>query len=160
MSGTSLLGFDRQFAEHLADVQVPLLTQNLTSVYVPLFLPVGFGRGRIVKVSWAASASLAQAGGTSTVAVSAGLPGALATIVAATTVLGGVADTPVDFSLAAETAAKELTLLEGSIVKVTLAMSNNAFGTNGSLGVQVFWHSIPKESAGDDIKHAAFYINP
>lgn len=157
MSSASIYGFDLQFVQQMNVIVQDSLILNTTKLFIPIVVPVGFGRIRIVKVLWTASASLVQAAGTSTVAIQAGQPGSLATIVAAASVLGGVANTPAEFTLAAETAAKELTLLEGGIVVVTLAVSNNALGTNGSLGISLWYHGIPRESAGSDVKHAAFY---
>lgn len=157
MSSTSIYGSDLQSVQHLANVQQDTLTLNTTKLFYPVMLPVGFGAGRIVKVTWVASAILAQAGGTSTVTVKAGAVGALRTLVNAQSVLAGVADTPADFTQAAETALKEYTILEGHVIQVTLAVSNNALGTNGALGICVHWHSIPKDNKGDDVKHLSFY---
>lgn len=157
MSGGSIYGFSKQFLREPTTYQTDTLTLNTTKVVPLLVVPVGFGPIRIEKVSWAATAILAQAGGTSTVQIQVGAPGALRTIVAATTVLGGVANTLADFALAAETALKEQTVDEGGIVLMTLAVSNNALGTNGGLVVQVTWHPIPDEKAGDEVKHQGFY---
>jgi hypothetical protein len=158
MSAITLYGSDIQFSQHLGGFGVDALTLNTTKLFIPVNVPVGFGPIRILKATWSASAILAQAGGTSTVTIQAGLPAALRTLVNAQSVLGGVANTPADFTQAAETALKEYTVPEGGIILCTLAVSNNAIGTNGALGVNIHWHSVPKDNKGDDVKHASFYL--
>lgn len=161
MSATSLYGQDLQFAQHIGGFSIDSVTGlvlNTTRIFIPVMVPVGFGAIRIVKATWTATASLAQAGGTSTVTVQAGLAASLRTLVNAQSVLAGVANTPADFTQVAETALKEYTVPEGGIIAITLAVSNNALGTNGGLAVNVHWHSIPRDNVGQDLKHASFYL--
>lgn len=157
MSASTIYGRSLQEARRYSIVTLDSLTLNTTKVFIPLFVPTGHGPIRINSIRVIRSAVLAQAGGTSTITVTAGQPGALATIVATADILGGTADTAAALTLAAETSAKELTLEEGALVKFSVAVSNNALGTNGAVTFQISWHPVPDELVGNDVKHASFY---
>jgi hypothetical protein len=78
-------------------------------------------------------------------------------LVASVTLEGGTAHVPAAFTLATETSEKELTLEEGDSLRVVVTNNTATIDTNGAVAFTVYYHSIPRESAGDDIKHATFY---
>lgn len=159
MSGAGLLGFDKQFGQHQGIAALNAFPVNTTNTLYALTVPVGFGKVRIEKVVWAATASLSDADGTMLVSVIARdvSEGADDTLVSAQSVEAGTAHALAEFTLAAEGSEKEFTLEEGDSVRVTFTGNSAAIDTNGAIVVAVVYHSIPKEAAGDDIKHASFY---
>lgn len=159
MSGASIYGFDRQFAQHATTVALNAFPVNGTTKQIAFQLPAGFGKARIVGIEWVADAVLNDADGTMLVTVSNRdvSEGADDVLVNAASVEAGTANTPAAFSLAAETSEFEYTMEEGDFVHVSFVNNSAAIDTNGRIAVTIFWHSIPKENAGDDIKHATFY---
>jgi hypothetical protein len=159
MSSATILGNDLQTVQHAQTVSLTAFPVNTTSILYAFTVPVGFGPCRIVKASWAASAVLADADGTMlvNVIVRDASEGADDTIVASASVEGGVAHAVADFALATEDTEKQQTLDEGDSVRVTFVNNSAAIDTNGAIGVTIHFHSIPKEAAGDDVKHASNY---
>ena len=159
MSANGIMGFDRQFAQHATTVSLNAFPVNSTTKLIAVQLPTGFGPARIVGVEWVADAALNDSDGTMLVTVSVRdiSEGADDVLVNAASVEGGTANTPAAFTLAAESSEREQTMDEGDFVHVSFANNSAAIDTNGRIAVTIFWHSIPKESAGDDIKHASNY---
>lgn len=159
MSGFSILGADLQVAQHLATIAFPSFPVNQTSIVYAFVVPVGFGSIRVVKVSWTSTVVFNDADGTMLVSVIArdATEGADDTLVNAQSVEAGTANAVADFTLATEGTEKEFTLDEGDSVRVSAVNNSAAIDTNGPLAVTIWYHSIPKESAGDDIKHASNY---
>lgn len=159
MSASSIYGADRQFAQHATTVSLNAFPVNSTTKLIAFQLPTGFGPARIAGIEWVADAVLNDADGTMlvTVAVRDISEGADDTLVNAASVEAGTANTPAAFSLAAETSEKEQTIDEGDFVHVSFVNNSAAIDTNGRIAVTVFWHSIPTESAGNDIKHQSNY---
>lgn len=161
MSAETIYGKDLQEAQHIATVAITAFPVNGASIVYAFVVPVGFGSIRVVKASWSSTVVLNDADGTMLVSVLARdvTEGADDTLVNAQSVEGGTAFAVADFTLAAEGAEKEFTLDEGDSVRVTFTNNSAAIDTNGPLAVTIHYHSIPKETAGDDIKHASFYRN-
>jgi hypothetical protein len=159
MSGASLYGFDRQFAQHASCVSLNAFPVNSTTKLCAFQIPAGFGSVRIVSVEWVSDVVLSDADGTCLVTVSARdvSEAAADAVVASTNIEAGTANVPAAFTLTAETAENELTLDEGDWVFVTFVNNSAAIDTNGMVAVTIFWHSIPTETAGSDIKHVTFY---
>jgi hypothetical protein len=159
MSGAGILGFDKQFGQHVATACFPSLVVNSTNTQFVFHVPVGFGSVRIVGIEWVASAILSDADGTILLTVLARDISEAAddTLVASTSIEAGTALVPAALTLITEGTEKELTLDEGDSVRVTIVNNSAAIDTNGAVEVAVYYHSIPRETAGDDIKHASFY---
>ena len=159
MSSPSLYGFDRQFAQGVAVAALTAFPVNSASIEYVLNVPTGFGSIRITDIAWVASAVLSDADGTMLVSVIARDVSEAAddTLVNGASVEGGTAHVPASFSLAAEGSEKEFTLDEGDSLRVTFTNNSAAIDTNGAIAVFVTYHSIPRETAGEDIKRASFY---
>lgn len=159
MSGTSLYGFDRQFAQHVATATLNAFPVNGSSTLYAFSVPTGFGKVRIVRISFVSPQVNSDADGTMLVSVLARdvSEGADDTLVNAQSVEANTAHALTDFTLATETSENEFTLDEGDSVRVSFTNNSAAIDTNGPIAVHIFYHSIPKEAAGDDVKHAGFY---
>lgn len=159
MSAPSIYGYDKQFAQEVAVASLTAFPVNSTSTSYVFTVPVGYGKVRIDRVEWVASAALSDADGTMLVSVIARDVSEAAddTLVNAQSVEGGTAHVPAAFTLASEGSEKEFTLDEGDSLRVTFTNNSAAIDTNGAIAVAVYLHSVPRETAGDDIKHATFY---
>ena len=159
MSAVSPLGFDLQFVQHEFSAKLTSFPVNTTSINYVFVVPTGFGPVRLTGASWAASAVLADADGTMLVNIDIydASEGASDSFVASGSVEGGVAHVPQAFTLATEGTEKEFTLDEGDSVRVSFVNNSAAIDTNGAISVFVYGHSIPKATAGDDVKHNSFY---
>lgn len=159
MSGVGVLGFDKQFAQHVAVAALTAFPVNSASIEYAFAVPTGFGPVRVERIAWSASAVLNDADGTMLVSVIArdASEGADDTLVNAQSVEAGTAHALADFTLAAEGAEKEFTLNEGDTVRVTFTNNSAAIDTNGAIAVFIYLHSIPRETAGEDIRHRTFY---
>lgn len=159
MSGTSIYGYDRQFTQHAAQAGLSAFPVNGATTLYAFTIPVGFGKVRIVRIGFVSPQINNDADGTMLVSVLARdvSEGADDTLVNAQSVEANTAHALTDFTLVAESAENEFTLEEGDSVRVSFTNNSAAIDTNGPIAVYVFYHSIPKESAGDDIKHAGFY---
>lgn len=159
MSSTSCYGRSVQEQLRVVEAQVTSFPVNSTSTIYVLTVPASLGSIRIVDIQWVASAVLADADGSCLVSVLARdvSEGADDTLVNAVNIEGGTAHTPASFTLITEGTEKELTLDVGDSLRVTFTGSSAAIDTNGAVGVFVYFHPIPKENAGDDIRHASYY---
>jgi hypothetical protein len=159
MSAAGIMGFDKQFGQHASVCSFNALTVNGTTSGYLLTVPVGFGKIRIERIEWVASAVLNDADGTILAVVTARDVSEAAddVLVASVTLEGGTAHVPAAFTLATETSEKELTLEEGDSLRVVVTNNTATIDTNGAVAFTVYYHSIPRETAGDDIKHATFY---
>lgn len=159
MSAAGLMGYDKQFSQHVATVSLNAFPVNGSSTAYIFTVPTGFGPVRIERIMFVSPQVNSDADGTMLVSVLARdvSEGADDTLVNAQNVEANTAHALTDFTLAAEGAEKEFTLDEGDSVRVTFTNNSATIDTNGPIAVSVFFHSIPKETAGDDIKHATFY---
>lgn len=159
MSATGIYGFDLQAVQECVSLYLKSVTVNVAETYFVFAVPVGFGPMRLVKVSWVANAVLNDADGTILVSVIRrdAANAADRTLVNAASIEGGTANVLADFALAAETALKEQTFLEGDQLRISVTNNTATIDTNGSLGIFVQMHAVPKETAGDDVKHRTFY---
>lgn len=161
MSAAGLLGYDKQFSQHAASTSLNAFPVNGATTAYLFTIPVGFGSVRVERISFVSPQINSDADGTMLVSVLARdvSEGADDTLVNAQSVEANTAHALTDFTLAAEGTEKEFTLDEGDSVRATFTNNSAAIDTNGPIAVTVFYYSIPKEAAGDDIKHASFYRN-
>lgn len=159
MSGVTVYGFDQQFAQHTNGVALDAFPINTTTKRIIWAVPVGFGKVRISNIEWVADAILNDADGTMLVTVNNRdvSEGADDVLVNAQSVEGGTANAVAAFTLAAEGTEKEFTLEEGDFLHVSFVNNSAAIDTNGHISVFVTYFSIPRESAGSDVKHSTFY---
>lgn len=159
MSAVGVMGFDRQFVQHLGVAALNAFPVNSTVVEYVFTVPAGFGPMRIHSVGFVSPQVNSDADGTMLVSVIArdASEGADDTLVNAQSVEGNTAHAYTEFTLAAEGSEKEFTLDEGDSVRVSFVNNSAAIDTNGPIAVSVFGYSIPKETAGDDVKHSSFY---
>jgi hypothetical protein len=159
MSAESLMGKSIASQIRCVEAQVTAFPVNTTSIVYVLTVPTSLGSIRITDIQWVASAVLSDADGTCLVSVLArdATEGADDTLVNAVNIEGGTAHIPASFTLITESAERELTLDPGDSLRVTFTGNSAAIDTNGAVGVFVYFHPIPKEDAGDDIRHASFY---
>jgi hypothetical protein len=159
MSGVGILGFDQQFVQHQAVAALNAFPVNSTETRYAFAVPVGFGPVRVTKVSFVSPVVFNDADGTMLVSVIARDASEAAddTLVNAQSVEANTAHALTDFTLATEGTEKEFTLDEGDSVRVTFTGNSVAIDTNGAIGVFITYHSIPKETAGDDVRHASNY---
>lgn len=159
MSATSIYGRSVQSQLRVAEAQLTAFPVNSASIIYCLTVPTSMGPIRVVDIQWVASAVLNDADGTMLVSVLArdASEGADDTLVNAQSVEAGTAHIPASFTLATEGTEKEFTLDPGDSIRVTFTNNTAAIDTNGAISVFVFYHPIPKEDAGDDIRHATFY---
>jgi hypothetical protein len=159
MSSETIYGNPIQGQLRVAEAKLTAFPVNGASTIMSFVVPAQLGSIRIVDIQWVASAVLNDADGTMLVSVLAkdATEGADDTLVNAQSVEGGTANAPASFTLAAEGAEKEFTLDVGDSIRVTFTNNSAAIDTNGALSVFVFYHPIPMENAGDDIRHASFY---
>ena len=159
MSSTSVYGQSIQENLKCALASLTSFPVNSTSTVYVLTVPSALGPIRVVDIQWVASAALSDADGTMLVTVSAfdASEGQSDTLVNAQSVEGGTAHTPASFTLATEGTEKEFTLDAGDSIRVAFTGNSAAIDTNGSIAVMVYYHPIPKENAGDDIRHASYY---
>lgn len=159
MSAAGIFGFDKQFGQHVATLSFNLLTVNGTTTGYLLTVPVGFGKVRIDRIEWVASAILSDSDGTILAVVTNRDVSEAAddTLVSSVTLEGGAAHIPAAFTLATEDSERQLTLEEGDTVRCVITNNSAAIDTNGCVSITMYYHSIPRESAGEDIKHAEFY---
>lgn len=159
MSSTSVYGENIQAQLRVASAQLTAFPVNTNSKMFVLVVPASLGSIRVVGVSWVASAVLSDADGTMLVDVDAFdvSEGAMDALVDAKSVEAGTANTPAAFTLETEGTEKEFTLDVGDAILVTFTNNSAAIDTNGAITVNVFYHPIPLETAGDDIRHASFY---
>jgi hypothetical protein len=160
MSAPSTFGYDKQFAQEVVVAALSAFPVNSSTTLYVFTVPAGFGKVRVVGVDFVASAVLNDADGTMLVSVIARdvSEGADDTLVNAQSVeANGAAHVPQALALASESSEKEFTLEEGDSLRVTFTNNSAAIDTNGAIGVSIYMHSVPREGAGDDIKHATFY---
>lgn len=159
MSSTSIYGKSIQEGLRCAEAKLTAFPVNTTSTIMALTVPSALGPIRIVDIQWVASASLSDSDGTMLVSVFAfdASENADDTLVNGQSVEAGTAKVPASFTLATETTEKEFTLDAGDSIRVAFTGNSAAIDTNGAVSVFVFYHPIPKETAGDDIRHASYY---
>ena len=159
MSATTVYGRSIQEQLRAAEAKLTAFPVNTTSILYALTVPAALGSIRVVDIQWVASAVLSDADGTMLVSVLArdASEGADDTLVNAVNIEGGTAHIPASFTLITEGTEKELTLDVGDSIRVTFTGNSAAIDTNGAVSVLVFYHPIPLETAGDDIRHATFY---
>lgn len=159
MSATTIYGKSMQEALRVAVATLTAFPVNSTSIQYVLTVTDDMGPIRVRQVQWVASAVLSDVDGTMLVNVIArdASEGADDTLVNSQSVEGGTAHIPAECTLAAEGSEKEFTLDVGDSLRVTFVNNSVAIDTNGAISVLVFYHPIPKETAGDDVRHQSYY---
>lgn len=155
----TIYGRSLQEARRVFRASLTAFPLNSTSILIPLLMPVGMGKFRVEKISWAASAVLSDADGTMLVTVTARDKSEAAddVLVLNASVEGGVANETADFTLEADSAEKIFTLEEGDSVRVTFVNNTVAIDTNGAITVLITGFPVPSYEQGPGVQAASAY---